>query len=505
MLEIELLINAGKTSMKVTIQKLGNIQNAEFDLKPLTIFVGPNNTGKTWLAYALAGILGSRGFQEYTQAYVGNQHSEEYPPLDSAIEQVLSRGDAKIDLYDFAENYREKYFNEIANSARNWMRDFMSTQYPTFNDMKISLSLGKMNDTYKKRIRDAALNRSLAQGSLNIRKQKGERFIYLYTSSESEKVESITERIPVEVIKEFLVSNITQIIYKSLYPHVVVFPTERTAIVTFRFNSRITPPLSSEKSQEIAKVLQKAFEQVEEIALTTYNSIENMQDVKVAIGPVANFLTMMKTLFRTGPKEIEKRENAAKSDASIRKFCDLAEILEKEILAGNIAFSTVEPDRPRDILFQPAQNINLEIPIASSMVKELSSLVLYLRYLATPGDLLIIDEPEMNLHPLAQVKIIEFLATLVNSGLKILITTHSTYVVDHLSNLMDAYKHKSKTEIIENFMLEREDALIDQNKVSIYEITENGEVISILDDDGVIHWRTFSDVTDLVQRIHFEL
>lgn len=33
------------------------------------------------------------------------------------------------------------------------------------------------------------------------------------------------------------------------------------------------------------------------------------------------------------------------------------------------------------------------------MVKELSPLVLYLRYLARAGELLIIDEPEMNLHP----------------------------------------------------------------------------------------------------------
>jgi predicted ATPase len=39
--------------MKVTVRNLGVIKEAEVDLKPLTIFVGPNNAGKTWLAYTL--------------------------------------------------------------------------------------------------------------------------------------------------------------------------------------------------------------------------------------------------------------------------------------------------------------------------------------------------------------------------------------------------------------------------------------------------------------------
>jgi len=53
----------------------------------------------------------------------------------------------------------------------------------------------------------------------------------------------------------------------------------------------------------------------------------------------------------------------------------------------------------QEILFQTTENIKLEIPLVSSMIKELAPLVLYLRYLAEPNDWIIIDEPEMNLHP----------------------------------------------------------------------------------------------------------
>ena len=49
----------GDSYMKVSVRNLGVIKEAEFDVKPFTVFIGPNNAGKTWLAYALAGILDS--------------------------------------------------------------------------------------------------------------------------------------------------------------------------------------------------------------------------------------------------------------------------------------------------------------------------------------------------------------------------------------------------------------------------------------------------------------
>jgi len=42
--------------MKIEIANLGFIQKAEIDLKPLTVFIGGNGTGKTWTAYTLASI-----------------------------------------------------------------------------------------------------------------------------------------------------------------------------------------------------------------------------------------------------------------------------------------------------------------------------------------------------------------------------------------------------------------------------------------------------------------
>ena len=64
--------------MKVTIRNLGIINEAEIDLKPLTIFVGPNNSGKTWLSYTMAGLLGQYGSSQYLSAYIDEKVKDIY-------------------------------------------------------------------------------------------------------------------------------------------------------------------------------------------------------------------------------------------------------------------------------------------------------------------------------------------------------------------------------------------------------------------------------------------
>lgn len=101
--------------MKISVRNLGVIQEeASIELKPLTIFIGPNNAGKTWLAYALAGILGDYGSREYAQAYAQNKAPNVYELLNTAIEGVLTKGNATIDLRRFADECGESYFNNVA-------------------------------------------------------------------------------------------------------------------------------------------------------------------------------------------------------------------------------------------------------------------------------------------------------------------------------------------------------------------------------------------------------
>ena len=71
---------------------------------------------------------------------------------------------------------------------------------------------------------------------------------------------------------------------------------------------------------------------------------------------------------------------------------------------------------------------------ASSSVRSLLMLNYYILHMARVGDILMIDEPELNLHPNNQILVARLLVLLANAGIKVFITTHSDYIVREISN-----------------------------------------------------------------------
>ena len=50
--------------------------------------------------------------------------------------------------------------------------------------------------------------------------------------------------------------------------------------------------------------------------------------------------------------------------------------------------------------------------------------------------MLIIEEPESHLHPAIQVEVIGWIARIVGAGVRVIVTTHSEWVLEGLSNLV---------------------------------------------------------------------
>ena len=115
---------------------------------------------------------------------------------------------------------------------------------------------------------------------------------------------------------------------------------------------------------------------------------------------------------------------------------DLALRMEQALLRGTVRVERSEIDYP-SFVYRPT-NWKRDLPLmnASSMVSELAPVVLYLRHVVRPGDLLIIEEPESHLHPAMQVEFVRQLAAAVKSGIRILITTHSEWVLEGLANIV---------------------------------------------------------------------
>ena len=114
----------------------------------------------------------------------------------------------------------------------------------------------------------------------------------------------------------------------------------------------------------------------------------------------------------------------------------LAERLEAEILRGAVRTSHSAVGYP-SFHYRPAKWRN-DLPLmnTSSMVSELAPVVLYLKHVVRPGDVLIIEEPESHLHPAMQVSFTRYLASVVKAGIRVVVTTHSEWVLEALANLV---------------------------------------------------------------------
>ncbi|KAA6341220.1 hypothetical protein EZS27_010965 [termite gut metagenome] len=123
----------------------------------------------------------------------------------------------------------------------------------------------------------------------------------------------------------------------------------------------------------------------------------------------------------------------------------LAEEIETDILNGKISISDYG-----GVQFTPdkAPEITLPVHLFTSIIKNISGLVIYLKHQAKNNDLLIIDEPELGLHPDNQILLARIFARLINSGIRLLISTHSDYVIRELNNLIMLSSDKKEIKAI---------------------------------------------------------
>ena len=177
---------------------------------------------------------------------------------------------------------------------------------------------------------------------------------------------------------------------------------------------------------------------------------------------------------------------------------ELARLLQHGVFKGRIESPIDGPMR-----FSTGE-ASVPVQAAASMVRSLAPLSMWLERIGSPGDTLVIDEPEMNAHPGAQLALAELFALMVNHGFRLILTTHSPYLVEHLSTLMEGYSRPpaNKEKLAGSFLLQRADAFIDPEKVSVYEFREKPgapevEVVDILDrEQALIDTTTFAAWTN---------
>ena len=139
--------------------------------------------------------------------------------------------------------------------------------------------------------------------------------------------------------------------------------------------------------------------------------------------------------------------------------------------------------------------------MTSGMVKSLFGLWFYLENQAAKGSILMIDEPELNIHPASQRYIARLLARLVNAGLNIVISTHSDYIVREFNSLImlsgdKSQKLRNKYGYDKNEILSAEQVgayLYDNQTITPFQITPEDGIYATTFDDVIGDINTTND------------
>ena len=398
----------------LNIQNFGPIEKAEIDLRPLTVFVGESNTGKTYLAALI---------------YALHQHFEGFSqlPWTNSAASFLSlvygpRRRLSPSLQDTAEQEKLEILEKLNTPGRPFKFSDLPQQIstpsePIFTDQEdFPNELKRCFDfeTVSKLIRFTGSRSNEMKVSLSV----GERN-QRYWDFEARAAGSADPTITGHINPDMILLDTNDPMRKTEFNDTSDVECLLRTLSTRRWRTGDSYYLPAARSgiMESRDVLATAL-----IKRATRIGLDRLE-VSTFSGMIADFL--------------EQIVNYKEREVSSSKISRVAEQLETELLEGKIEVKRHAPEAYPEFLYRPDQAKNgLRMSHSSAMVSELAPLVLFLRGIVKQGDLLIIEEPESHLHPNAQTKIAQTLARLVRAGVHIVITTHSNYLLQQIGNLL---------------------------------------------------------------------
>ncbi len=374
--------------MKIMIQDLGALDYAEFSLGNLTMICGSNNTGKTYATYALFGFL--RFWQ--------NDFSVSFP--QDQVQTLLNEGSIEIDLCPFIKN-SQSIMNQASEEYLNLLPKVFSAPLDRFKNSKFNLEIFPKDITildqyrwYRKTINTDLLLIKESQESTVLTVNMLRKTIKLPFSK--------------EILQIIIGQAIKSIIFGRVVPNPFIVSAERTGAAIFRkeldfARNRLLEHMGQHNSSNIDPT---------ELLTTVYHNYP------LPVHENINFIRQLESLTKEASFIATEHEEV---------LADFAEIIGGEYTVG----------REDELRFIPrGKQVKLSIDESSSSVRSLLDLGFYLRHVATPGDLLMIDEPELNLHPENQRRVARLFARLTNLGLRVFVTTHSDYIIKELNTLI---------------------------------------------------------------------
>ena len=430
------MVAASETKViELNISNFGPIAKADLELRPMSVFVGQSNTGKSYLGVLIYAL------HQFFSSYASSSHGGTIRPIGLPFiklidEMALSAADINH-LYTWAATERMR----IESASRSGTSPPDSDLSPEVSDL-IRRALGEvssLSEVLKKEIVRCfgfETSESLVLYSPNdINASKMRTVVsnspYSYEIGITEGKTTIDPQIPDFV--PFTISDNFPFPWFSLSPDDSAHLRESSVRVYLTVFASAALSLSVGPLGRLAHYLpagRAGVMQAHQVAVrgliagASRTSIRPALTMPVLSGVLGDFLEQ---LIELGSASASREFQGGEA---------LARLLEEGLMRGSVGVERSEIDYPSFVYRPNGWRRDLPLMHSSSMVSELAPIVLYLRHIVRPGDTLIIEEPEAHLHPTAQVELTRLLAGVVKAGIRVIITTHSEWVLWELANLV---------------------------------------------------------------------
>ena len=379
----------GRLEMGVAIENFGPIRSGQIELRPLTIFMGSNNSGKSYAALLIHSILNG-GHRSMRQI------------IDRGIVRRMRRADLRQDGPPLASFSLECDANLACQEfTQELQRNFSSP----LSDLV----------SYKQETCTIYASSRILRSTITLQKGKG---------AKCDPTDNWNGPVTVD--------------YSRGCPPITIDGDD---------NVTVNADIATDSS-----LLNETYEYCNAIAPLSHYVPASRQGVlqnhKLLLSGYARGASYVGTGDSRAPKlsgSTTDLLNALFAMPREHGPCrSIARRLESSTLGGRVTIS--DDEFFPEVTYQHGGRV---VPMhrAASAVSSIAPLVLYLKYLVKPGHALIIEEPEAHLNPKQQIALAGCLVDLVRSGVYILISTHSPYVVEQMGNYLRAGGVSDKTKL----------------------------------------------------------
>lgn len=461
-------------NFRIEVKNFGAVKDGNFDIKPLTIFIGDNDSGKSYISKFIYIVV--KYLNNYSVNTMKDMSKEKYKDtellktLEIYIKSLNTKENTNIQsqiTIDLDDKFMDYFINDIKTNYEQILKKSLEIYFSTnlgelvnIHKEEASIIIYTKYTTIKLIVKkDGTINLSLEDVKiLNIK-------LNLYTlvneinDSFSMSYDVKDNNIEMDIsLRGNSITDITYLFDRTIdmifytqnsftnLPHTVdYFPANKSGILS-NYNTHFQ---NLDKSSAIEYI---------------YNDKNINQDNYI----VNDFI---KIIQRYSIKSIKVNDNLCKSYKYILDNID-----------GKIYFND---SKMLQYNIGNSEN-NLDIPIEniSTKVTELTPILLYLKeqdnqYLELQNPFLIIEEPESHLNPKMQRIMARLLVMMMNEGIQILITTHSDYILNEMDILLKLNHIKEKdTNRFDGFIEEDKeyDSLmaLDKNDISVYRFKKVG-------------------------------